>query len=212
MALPMSTGGRRGTAMSQIKTILFDVMETLVTEPFWHALPEFFGTSRDELLAQLHPTSWIEFEEARITEDEYFERFFEDRRPVDSAGVKACLLDAFEWLEGIEPLLGELATAGYPMHALSNYSIWYRLIEQKLQLSRYLDWTFVSCLTGLRKPDERAFRNALGQLEIEPHECLFIDDRPVNVEAARSLKIDAVLKQNAQQLRSEFADRGLIRS
>ena len=198
--------------MSRIKAILLDVMETLVTEPFWHDLPEFFGTSRDELLAQLHPTAWIEFEEAKITEDEYFERFFEDGRPVDAAGVRACLLDAFEWLDGVEPLLVKLAAAGYPMHALSNYPIWYQLIEQKLQLSRYLEWTFVSCLTGLRKPDERAYRNALAQLQIEPHECLFIDDRPVNIDAARSLGIDAILKQNAQQLRAELASRGLIPS
>jgi HAD superfamily hydrolase (TIGR01509 family) len=187
-------------------------METLVTEPFWHALPEFFGTSRDELLAQLHPTAWIEFEEARITEEEYFELFFEDRRPVDAAGVRACLLDAFQWLDGIEPLLRELAAAGYPMHALSNYPVWYQLIEQKLALSRYLNWSFVSCLTGLRKPDKRAYLNALSHLQIEPQECLFIDDRRVNVEAARSLGIDAVMKHDAQQLRRELSDRGLVRS
>jgi len=45
----------------------------------------------------------------------------------------------------MEALLGRLAGSGYELHALSNYPSWFQLIEEKLQLSRYLSWTFVSC-------------------------------------------------------------------
>lgn len=50
----------------------------------------------------------------------------------------------------MEPLLARLAAAGVPMHAFSNYPAWWRLIEGKLGLSRYLEWTFVSCHGPLR--------------------------------------------------------------
>jgi epoxide hydrolase-like predicted phosphatase len=196
--------------MGQIKAILLDVMETLVTEPFWHALPDFFGKSRDALLEELHPTSWIEFEEGKITEEEYLATFFKDGRPVDAAGLRSCLVEAYQWLDGIPSLLDELRQAGYPMHALSNYPIWYELIEQKLGLSHYLDWTFVSCRTGLRKPDERAYLHAAQHLGVKPDECLFIDDRPVNISAAQSLGIDAILKQDFHQLRHDLIARGLL--
>ena len=196
--------------MRQIKAILLDVMETLVTDPFRDALPEYFGATPEGLLAQLHPTSWIEFEEGKIAEDDYLATFFLDGRPVDAAGLRTCLQEAYHWLDGMPPLLDELRAAGYPMHALSNYPIWYELIDQKLELSRYLDWTFVSCRTGLRKPDERAYLNAARHLGLEPNECMFIDDRQVNIAAAQALGMDAVLKRNADQLRCYLVARGLL--
>ena len=50
----------------------------------------------------------------------------------------------------MEALLGRLAAAGVQVHAFSNYPAWWRLIEDKLRLSRYLDWTFVSCHGPMR--------------------------------------------------------------
>ena len=42
--------------------LLFDVMGTLVHDPFFEEMPEFFGLSFDELLAVKHPSAWVEFE------------------------------------------------------------------------------------------------------------------------------------------------------
>ena len=184
--------------------ILIDVMETLVTEPFFTTMPAFFGMSFDELLATKHPTSWVEFEKGRITEAEYVERFFRDRRPVDRDALRQCLRRSYCWLDGMEELLGELKSAGYEIHALSNYSSWYELIDESLKLSRYLRWTFVSCLTGVRKPDRQAFLGAAATLDVDPAECLFIDDRHENVDAARDVGMHAILKLDSTQLRNEL--------
>ncbi len=51
----------------------------------------------------------------------------------------------YRYLDGMPALLSRLKAAGYPMHAMSNYPSWYRMIEDKLQPSQYLSWTFVSC-------------------------------------------------------------------
>jgi hypothetical protein len=56
----------------------------------------------------------------------------------------------YRYLDGMEELLQRLAAGGAHMHAFSNYPEWYRLIEGKLQLSRYLEWTFVSCQGPLK--------------------------------------------------------------
>jgi HAD superfamily hydrolase (TIGR01509 family) len=191
--------------------ILFDVMETLVTEPFYTAMPAFFGMSFDELLATKHPTSWVEFEKGQITEDEYLDRFFRDGRPVDGNALRQCLRRSYRWLDGMEDLMEELKSAGYEMHALSNYSRWYELIDESLKLSRFLRWTFVSCLTGVRKPDRQAFLGAAATLEVEPAECLFIDDREENVDAARDVGMNAILKLDSVQLRHELVERTALR-
>lgn len=189
---------------------LFDVMETLVTEPFLTAMPAFFGMTLDQFRQARHPTSWIDFEEGRISETEYYALVFQDGRPVDDAGLRVCLRNAYRWIDGMHDLLIELHSAGYEAHALSNYPAWYEIIEDKLKLSRYLRWTFVSWKTGLRKPDPRAYLEAAAALEVAPRECLFIDDRPVNVDAARQVGMDAILKDDAKQVRSELIGRGLI--
>ena len=110
----------------------------------------------------------------------------------------------------MEPLAADLHAAGYQLHALSNYSLWYLLIEEALQVSRYIQWTFVSCLTGLRKPATEAFWNVAHTLNVEPHECFFVDDRQENVDAARAIGMDAVLKTDSTALRRELRQRGVL--
>jgi HAD superfamily hydrolase (TIGR01509 family) len=195
---------------SRPKVILWDVMDTLVSEPFYTAMPEFFGMTLDELIQVKHPTAWVEFERGQISEEEYVRRFFQDGRRVDRDGLRQCVRDAYRWLDGMQPLVAQLHARGHQMHALSNYPSWYRIIEHKLQLSRYLHWSFVSCHTGVRKPEPQAFSGPCDVLGVTPEQCLFIDDRPINVAAARSLGMDAVLKQEAAQVRAELARRGLL--
>lgn len=189
---------------------MFDVMETLVTEPFFTAVPQFFGMTLDELLVAKHPTSWIDFEEGRITESEYFNRFFHDGRPVDGDKLKRCMRQAYGWIDGMEELLADTRSAGYEIHAFSNYSIWYQLIDEALNLSRYLSWTFVSCATGVRKPDPRAYLGVEKALGVTPTECLFIDDRTENVEAAIRIGMDVILKVDSAQVRKELATKRIF--
>ncbi len=198
--------------MAKRPLILFDVMDTLVIDPYYCAMPAFFGMSRKELKKAIHPTSWIEFEEGRISGPEYIARFFQDGRPVDGDALNACLKEAYDWLDGAEQLLADLKKADCEMHALSNYSIWYRIIEEKLQLSRYIQWSFVSCLTGLRKPAPEAYYSAAATLQVAVGDCLLIDDRSVNVDAARDIGMDAILVESTAQVRAELTCRRILDS
>ncbi|MBC8874142.1 MAG: HAD-IA family hydrolase [Planctomycetes bacterium] len=196
--------------MARRPVVLFDVMDTLVTDPYYRAMPAFFGMSRKELRKAIHQTSWIEFEEGHISQAEYLARFFDDGRPVDGDALDACLKDAYGWVDGAEQLLADLQDAGYEMHAFSNYSVWYRIIEEKLRLSRYLQWSFVSCLTGLRKPAQEAYQAAAETLQVDVGDCLLIDDRTVNVDAAREFGLDAILVESSAQVRAELSRRRIL--
>lgn len=156
--------------------ILIDVMNTLVYNPFYQEIPAFFGLTSSELLRRKHPTSWIEFETGAISEDEYFARLFSDGSRFDEDAFRNCVADAYRWLDGMERCLADLSGAGNEVHTLSNYPVWYRTIEERLLLSRYLQWTFVSCNTGVRKPAPEAFLGAARELGRPPAECLLIDD------------------------------------
>ena len=163
--------------------LLLDVMSTLVHDPFHVEVPAFLGMTLEELLEAKHPTLWAAFERAEIDEEELFARFFRDRRAFDGQGMKRHMLRHYRLLPGIEVLLADLRSAGFALHALSNYPDWYHAIEERTQLSRYVAWSFVSCDTGLRKPDPEAYLQAASTLGLAPERCLFIDDQQRNVHA-----------------------------
>jgi putative hydrolase of the HAD superfamily len=53
------------------------------------------------------------------------------------------------------------------------------------------------------------FRIALEVTQRPPEECLFIDDRPLNLESPRRLGMNTIHHQNAEQLRSELGKYGV---
>lgn len=178
--------------MSTPRAILWDVMDTLVVDPFRDVMPAFFGLTLAQLLEQKHPTAWGRFERSELTEAEFLAAFFEDGRAYDSAGFKARVRDSYRWVEGIEPLLAGLAARGVPMHTLSNYPEWYTWIEERLGVSRYVRWSFVSCHTRLRKPEPAAYELAARELGLAPGQLLFIDDRRSNCDGARAAGMAAL--------------------
>lgn len=190
--------------------LLLDVMDTLVRDPFHHEMPAFFGMTLPELIAQKHPDAWVRFEHGELDEDGLFASFFADGRSFDRDAFLDMLRSAYRWIDGVEPLLAELSARGVPMHALSNYPCWYRLIEERLQLSRYVAWSFVSCETGVRKPAPEAYLHASRTLNVAPERCLFVDDRERNCDAARAVGMDAIEFRSAEQLRQELARRELL--
>lgn len=190
--------------------LLLDVMSTLVRDPFFDVVPAFFGLSLDELLRAKHPRAWIDFEHGRIDEETFLARFFADGRAYDRDGFVGAVERAYAWLPDVPELLTELRDAGAIMHALSNYPRWYLRIERRLGLSRLVPWTFVSCETGLRKPDPAAYLGAAAALGVPPASCLFIDDREDNCAAARAVGMDTIRFRSAGALREALAARGVL--
>ncbi|EYU39795.1 hypothetical protein ABFS82_06G172200 [Erythranthe guttata] len=190
--------------------LLFDVMDTIVRDPFYHDVTSFFGMSMKELLECKHPTAWIQFEKGLINEKELGRIFFKDERIIDLEGLKSCMRRGYSYIEGVEGLLVDLKKNGYEMHTATNYPIWYEIIEEKLKLSNYMSWTFCSCVMGKRKPDLDFYRDILKQLDVEPSCCVFIDDRMGNVEAAVDAGFVGIQFKDVDLLRKDLARVGVV--
>ncbi len=185
-------------------------MGTLVHDPFFDEMPAFFGLTFEAMWAQKSKAHWFPFERGELDSDAYLARFFEDGRAFDHEAFLAHLRASYRFLPGIEALLRELHDDGVPLHAFSNYPVWFELIEEQLTLSRYLPWSFVSCRTGLRKPDEAAYRLAATTLARPPSECVFIDDREENCEAARRVGMRSFRYVDTDTLRRDLKAIGLL--
>lgn len=61
------------------------------------------------------------------------------------------------------------------------------------------DDVVLSVDTGLTKPDEAMFALACERLDVMPDECLFVDDKTSNLEAAQKVGMHPVHFQNVEQ-------------
>jgi FMN hydrolase / 5-amino-6-(5-phospho-D-ribitylamino)uracil phosphatase len=204
-----SAGSGSAGGAGAIKVVLFDVMDTLVVDPFFNGIEEFFGCPRRELLGALTPDIWPRFERAEIDAATFYATMFHDGRAVDGVGLEAWLFARYRLIDGVQPLLDALSAARVPMAALSNYPSWYDLVERACGLDRWLDGAHVSFRTGVRKPEPDAYLGACARLGVAAHEALFVDDRELNCAAARAVGVAAHRFDGAEGLRDALASAGL---
>ncbi|MBC8077604.1 MAG: HAD family phosphatase [Chloroflexales bacterium] len=68
---------------------------------------------------------------------------------------------------------------------------------------------FSSCYFGLLKPQPEIYRRALQITQCPPDECIYIDDRPMNVEVASILGMRAIQFTSAAQLAADLREAGV---
>ena len=62
-------------------------------------------------------------------------------------------------------------------------------MSEKQGFQELFDREYYSYAIGLAKPDEVYFKHILNDLSIQPGEAVFIEDKPKNVEAAKSVGV-----------------------
>jgi epoxide hydrolase-like predicted phosphatase len=67
-----------------------------------------------------------------------------------------------------------------------------RAFITRLKFEDVFDEMIISSEVGLIKPDARIYQLALKKLGVQPEESIFLDDVLVNVEAARSVGMEAI--------------------
>lgn len=69
----------------------------------------------------------------------------------------------------------------------------------RFKMNTWVDVAVYSAEVKLLKPDPRIYQLILDQLNLPADECIFVDDKPVNVQVAQSLGMKGVLCRETQQ-------------
>jgi putative hydrolase of the HAD superfamily len=80
---------------------------------------------------------------------------------------------------------------------------------EKFKLRELFQMFFSSCYLHARKPEEPIFKIALEVSQLKPETCVFIDDRPLNLESPQRLGMHVIHYQNAGQLAAELKALGI---
>lgn len=111
----------------------------------------------------------------------------------DLAQVEKEYLDTLELQDGVLDFL-EKAKKTYKLALLSNDSSeWSRYLREKFGLERYFEAVCVSGDLKMAKPDPRMFLLAAERLGVKPEDCIYVDDRRSNLNAAESLGMRPIL-------------------
>jgi len=112
-------------------------------------------------------------------------------------------------IEGSVRLLEALHDQGAPLYALTNFSAEkYRDTRPRYHFFERFRGVLVSGEEGVVKPDPAIYQLMLERFDLEAGDCLFIDDRPDNVTAARNIGMKAVCFQSPTQLEAALLDWG----
>lgn len=194
--------------MTRIAAVAFDLMDTVLRDPYREALEAATGLSLADLLERRPPNAYPAFERGEITEDEYWASWDRAGLAVDPDAFHAVRRGGYRWLPGMRELLDDLAGSVRRV-AASNYPNWVDDLTSTGLLADRFDEVVASVHLGVRKPDAGFYTGLLGRLGLGADEVFFVDDRPANVAAARAAGITAVEFDGAEALRAALRDLGV---
>ena len=185
--------------MSQQYKILFsDIGGVLLTNGWGQesreAASKKFGIEYNEM-DLLHDFIFNVWEMGKISMDDYLDTtVFNHPRNFSREEFKAFMLEQSVELPGTLEWLIKWKNENHFIKTISLNNEPKELNEfriKKYQLHNFFDAFVSSCEVGMRKPDPGIFSLALGIAQAQPHECLYFDDRPMLVEAAKKEGIHA---------------------
>ena len=201
--------------MANLTTVFWDIGGVILTNGWDHNsrmdAAKAFELDWEEY-RERHDLSFPAFDAGQITLDQYLDRtLFYRPRPFTREEFTAFMFAQSKEYPDARQLLRDLAATGKYFVAsinnepreLNNYRI------EAFGLRKELQVFFSSCYLNARKPEEHIFRTALEVSQRPAEECVFIDDRQLNLENPRRLGMHVIHHKSAAGTRAELKSLGI---
>ena len=198
-----------------MKNIIFDIGNVLLEfKPFEFLLKHYDEKTMEDLMVIIFSSDeWIEMDLGTMSVQEVKSRFI-DRNPHYEKEIHY-VLD--HWSEMLTPLLENvkfvkiLKDQGYKLYLLSNFPLnAFKDVFNKYDFFRYFDGMIISAYEHVIKPDEKIYNLLLERYNLNPDECLFIDDMAANTLAAKEQGIHTITLSYNVKLEDELKAIGII--
>lgn len=193
-----------------IKNVIFDIGQVLAQFRWREYIEDFGYTSEiNERVANATVLSpyWSEIDRGAMKTEELIElcvlldseiegeirEFFRD-----TSKLVVEYHYASRWLK-------ELKTLGYRIFLLSNYGeVNFSHINEEFDFFRYVDGAVISYQEKCIKPEQKIYQILLERYQLNPSECVFLDDLAANIEGAKSVGIHGIQFHHYQQAKKEL--------
>lgn len=194
-----------------IHNIVFDFGGVLVEYDFPKYFTKFFG-SRDKAMWFINNILTEENNDKLDKADKPFNEYIAEwkRQWPEYSGA----LDAFDKhyadiypseVPGMKDLMKELKSKGYRLLGLSNWSTKvFDVMDKFPEIFSLLDGYLVSHQVHLLKPHKEIYEAFCKKFDVKPEDCVFIDDRAVNIEGAKSIGMHGIVFKDTVQLKADL--------
>jgi HAD superfamily hydrolase (TIGR01509 family) len=111
--------------------------------------------------------------------------------------------------EGVEDLL-KILKKKYKLGILSNTVEYDSLSLKQWGIHDYFDFHGFSFEVGSTKPYKEAYIRVAKGLELDPSECVFVDDKEENIKAAEEVGMKGIQIISVKQLKEELTTLGVL--
>lgn len=201
--------------MPKITTLFWDIGGVILTNG-WDTRSRREAASTFRLdweeFHERHDLSFPAFDSGNVSLNEYLDRtlFYRPRGFTREEFTAFMFAQSKEYPESRAVLDAAARTGRYFIGAINNEPL--ELNEYRIEafgLRRDFQVFFSSCYLHARKPEEMIFRIALEVTQRPAQECVFVDDRPLNLENPRRLGMNTIHYQSAAQLRQDLQRHGV---
>jgi len=182
-----------------IKNIVFDISNVLAPFRFTEFLMEK-GFDKD-MVKRIYKASamtsyWTEFEKGKLTTKEVLDAFVSCDPEIGEEIHKA--YDSVKGIMGkydyTENWIDSLKKAGYKIYGITNFTpSGYEQCYESISFVEKFDGCIFSFQEGVIKPEPEIYKILLDRYNLEPSECVFIDDTKENVEGAKALGFSGIV-------------------
>jgi putative hydrolase of the HAD superfamily len=198
-----------------ITCLFVDIGGVLLTNGWDHQArkraAKIFGLDLDEMEDRHHLT-FDTYEEGKLTLDEYLSRvvFYQKRSFTRAQFRKFMFAQSKSFPEMIELVRRLKSKHGLKIAVVSNEGRELNTHRiQTFKLDSFVDFFISSCFVHFRKPDEDIFRMALDIAQVPVSRVVYIDDRAMFVQIAKSLGIHGIHHTDYKSTRARLASFGL---
>ena len=201
--------------MPEIDSIFWDIGGVILTNGWDRvsrkAAAEAFHLDWEDF-SDRHELTFPAFDCGQITMEEYLNRtLFYRQRSFSREEFTGFMFAQSRPLPGSREVLDAVTnTNKYFVGAINNEPL--ELNEYRIeafQLRRNFLVFFSSCYVHSRKPEPTIFKVALEVTQRKAERCIFIDDRPLNLESPKKLGFNTIHFQNPDQLKSDLGKLGV---
>ncbi len=201
--------------LTAITCLFLDIGGVLLTNGWSHEsrkqAAKTFALNLDEMEDRHHLT-FDTYEECKLTLDEYLSRvvFYQKRLFTRAQFRKFMFAQSKPFPEMIELVRQLKSKYGLKIVVVSNEGR--ELNEHRIQtfkLNSFVDFFISSCFVHFRKPDEDIFRMAMDIAQVPVSQVIYIDDRLMFVQIAKSLGIHGIHHTDYKSTRAKLAAFGL---
>ena len=200
-----------------INTVIFDIGNVL-TEFNWKRFIGAFGFSEDTekriAAAAMLSEAWNDFDRG-FPEEEVLNEFIRNDPGIEEE-LKIMFKDISGTLKMFDttiPWLDELHSQGYRTLVLSNLS--HKSLTEcsrDLKFLEHVDGGILSFRIGKIKPYPEIYETLIEWFALNPEECVFLDDREENINAARKLGFHGIVYHDRGSALEEMEALGIKRS